>query len=328
MNFTDVNLFYMRFSNKTGSKVLVDLNCLFQHSTGDPKITSAYVENTIKSTIDVKMGDKSVYTFYVENGQSCFFSVTWEGGLFSLEGEQYNSYYEIIESAGYSLVGEYSIPNFFMAYLFAHSLNMKHEECVFDVKRLHPNRIGNYFMYNTWRYCTSLTKINIPDTSEWHINRIGNNFLDNTWYNCTSLVEAVILNTSNWRVEIIDDFFMTGTWSECISLKYPVVPDMLEWQLKQIPAYFLAGTWFNCESLVNPVVPCLSCCEIKYIADHFLFNTWKKCKSLRTALFIDTSKWYLTTEPKIFLEKTWDECTSLIKKPTVTFDVTVNTKIF
>ena len=47
--------------------------------------------------------------------------------------------------------------------------------------------VGNFFLYNCWFYCSSLTSMPVGFNLPSGITSVGNYFLYNCWYGCTSL---------------------------------------------------------------------------------------------------------------------------------------------
>jgi hypothetical protein len=268
--------FFMRFNNQTGSTVTErGLNNLLSEQTGNPVLQSAVVERTGGVVNDVKGSGNSINDFTVANNESCVFRITWDDGVFCLQIPFSDSYKNIVRSAGCKISGNYDVPNYFMLSLFDECVNYNQQTGdTFNTSRWRPTSIGDYFLYDTWGNCTSLTTAVVPDTSNWNVTSIGVAFLGSTWYNCTSLTTAVAPDTSNWNVTSIGDYFLNYTWDNCTSLTTAVVPDTSNWNITSIGSDFLNYTWYNCTSLTTAVVPDTSNWNVTSIGIFFLYDTW------------------------------------------------------
>jgi len=244
-------MFFMRFDNQTGVNVTVNsLNNLFTSSSGSPVLQTAVVERAGNVINNVKGSGNSVLNFNVANNEQCVFRMTWTGGVFGLQGinssSSHNSYIYIIRSAGCKIGGNFGVPNYFMSQLFYGCVNYNQQSGdIFDTSDWYTTgSIGERFMYETWRGCSSLTTAVVPDTTNWNVTGIGDRFMQNTWQNCTSLNTGVVPDTTNWNITgNIGVMFMINTWRGCSALTTCVVPDTTNWNVTTIAYNFMTSTW-------------------------------------------------------------------------------------
>jgi hypothetical protein len=192
----------------------------FYTATGSPVLKTAVVEYYNGVVENVKNGDYSISNFTLSfSSYSDYHTLrlTWVGGLFSMGSPYYSlntSYRNIVYSSGCKLVGDYDIPNYFMANLFYGCTY--YSSVGYDMSELNPTTIGSYFLYDTWYQCKNMNMFNIYDyfdTSNWKIKYVGNYALYGTWAGCANIYTMAALDTRNWELISIGTYFMYATWN-------------------------------------------------------------------------------------------------------------------
>jgi hypothetical protein len=285
-------------------------NSLFRYKFPNNSVISSAFLIRENETINIKKSDCSTKSFVIKPGETSTFQVNMNG-LFSFGIYAFSitySFRKMIVSMSFRAEGEIvEVPKYFLGFL------------CYDCDRLTVvdfntsqwkgvKKLNKGFLLHTWKGCTSLTDIIIPDTSEWSVNDIGENFMGGTFYKCKSLKNAVMVDTSNWTAETVREKFMMATWRECISLVNVVVPDTTLWKTKHIEDFFLSYTWMNCKALVEVIVPDVTGWPVTNIGDHFLYCAWQGCSSIITPTVLNTSNWRPTSIGKYFLSFTWNKC--------------------
>jgi hypothetical protein len=204
--------FTFYYYNNSGSYYWVggfDESNLFKFKTGDPYLTSAILERDDGTIEDVMGGSAYVNSFQILANHYAYLTLTFENGLFSFgrDGDtsvQNNTGMSMAASCNIS--GNCDIPDYFMGNLF--------RDCIvynpgymygstFNLNGLRPTRIGEGFLYYTFRYGISIHSGIAPETIGWNVKTIGNNFLNNTWTSAFS--------TSNSNVLTLKGNIYTGT---------------------------------------------------------------------------------------------------------------------
>src|SRR5690554_2416835 len=80
--------------------------------------------------------------------------------------------------------------------------------------------MGNYFMYYYAYGCSSLTSLDVPDTSS--LESVGHNFMRSYAYSCTSLTSLAVPDTSG--LASVGNNFMRSYANGCSSLIELVLP--------------------------------------------------------------------------------------------------------
>ena len=78
--------------------------------------------------------------------------------------------------------------------------------------------IGNYFLYQCWRGCSSLTSIvgfNLPSG----VTTVGNSFLENCWRGCSSLTSMPVGFNLPSGITSVGSYFLNLCWYDCTNLK-------------------------------------------------------------------------------------------------------------
>jgi len=242
------NMFFMRFQNTTGSAVTINTLRYLINDSYSPtrRLLTAVVERS--GGVDNVYSGGTINDFIVANGESCVFRMTWDGGMYSLQGHtsiNSNSYKDIVRSAGCEIRGYDNVPNYFMRSLFQNCVNYNQQPGdIFDTSQWYPTSIGDDFMYRTWSECSSLANPVTLNTTNWNITgSIGQGFLTQTWFYCTSLLNSVAPDTSNWTVgPSLGNYFMYSTWTNCPSLMSVVLPDTTNWNVTSVGSTFMSQT--------------------------------------------------------------------------------------
>ena len=109
--------------------------------------------------------------------------------------------------------------------------------------------MGNYFMYAYAFSCSSLTSLDVPDTSS--LESVGNNFMYNYAYGCSSLTFLAVPDTSG--LTSVGDSFMRSYAYGCSSLTSLAVPDTSG--LTSVGDSFMRYYARDCSSLTKLVLP-------------------------------------------------------------------------
>ena len=105
--------------------------------------------------------------------------------------------------------------------------------------------IGSSFMYDYAQGCTSLTSLDVPDTS--NVTSVEYNFMSYYAQNCTSLTSLDVPDTSN--VTSVGDNFMVSYAYACTSLTSLSIPDLSKLILASLPSNFMINYARNASKL-------------------------------------------------------------------------------
>jgi len=161
--------------------------------------------------------------------------------------------------------------------------------------------VGNYFMYNYARGCSSLTSLSVPDTSG--LTSVGNYFMYYYAYGCSSLTSLSVPDTSG--LTSVGDSFMDTYASDCSSLTSLSVPDTSG--LTSVGDYFMYYYAYGCSNLTSLSVPDTS--GLTSVGDSFMETYASYCSSLTSLSVPDTSG--LTSVGDSFMDTYAYGCSSL-----------------
>ena len=147
--------------------------------------------------------------------------------------------------------------------------------------------IGNYFMYCYAYGCTSLTSLDIPDTSS--VTTIGISFMSAYAQNCSSLTSLSIPSTSS--VTSIGNDFMGSYANGCTALTTLSVPDTSN--VTSVGTFFMEYYARNCTNLTSLGIPDTSNPSLTSIGDYFMYYYASNCSAL-TKLILPAVGWFST----------------------------------
>jgi len=161
--------------------------------------------------------------------------------------------------------------------------------------------VGDYFMYNYARNCTSLTSLSVPDTSG--LTSVGNYFMAYYASSCSSLTSLSVPDTSG--LTSVGSSFMSYYAQSCSSLTSLSVPDTSG--LTSVGTYFMAYYARDCTSLTSLSVPDTS--GLTSVGSSFMAYYARDCTSLTSLSVPDTSG--LTSVGSSFMSYYAQSCSSL-----------------
>ena len=109
--------------------------------------------------------------------------------------------------------------------------------------------MGNYFMYYYARGCSSLTSLDVPDTSG--LESVGTSFMRSYAYDCSKLTSLDVPDTSG--LTSVGDYFMYAYAYGCSKLTSLAVPDTSG--LTSVGSAFMYYYAYGCSSLAKLVLP-------------------------------------------------------------------------
>ena len=145
--------------------------------------------------------------------------------------------------------------------------------------------LGNYFMYSYAENCTSLTSLDVPDTSG--ITSVGTYFMYSYASGCSSLTSLDVPDISG--LTSVGNSFMIGYAQNCTSLTSLDVPDTSG--ITSVGVEFMYSYASGCSSLTSLSVPDTS--GITSIGEDFMFYYAYGCSSL-TSLLLPAVGWFAT----------------------------------
>jgi|GEM_PF-4795734 len=161
-------------------------------------------------------------------------------------------------------------------------------EIAISQKAVLSGTMGNYFMYCYANSCSSLTSLDVPNTSS--VTSVGNYFMDYYAYGCTGLTSLGIPDTS--VMNTVGTYFMDPYASECTGLTSLILPAV---------GRFSANN-------VNWSVPSGRLGSLKgYVIDEDDLAGWKALTASGKTLYIN----YIQDEDNVILQ---------VVAPTVTTD--------
>ena len=173
--------------------------------------------------------------------------------------------------------------------------------------------LGNFFMYYYASGCSSLTSLDVPDTS--NITTVGSSFMNSYAQGCSLLTHLDVPDTSN--ITTVGSSFMSSYAQDCSSLTSLDVPNTSNVNLT-VGSITVNGPYFmhsyakNCSSLTHLDVPDTS--NLTAVGGGFMTNYAQGCSSLTHLDVPDTSNFtYLgLTIDSGFMSGYADGCSSLI----------------
>lgn len=109
--------------------------------------------------------------------------------------------------------------------------------------------VGNYFMYGYAYGCSSLTSLDVPDTSG--LTSVGDYFMYYYASGCSNLTSLSVPDTSG--ITSVGNTFMYGYAQDCSNLTSLSVPDTSG--ITSIGTYFMGGYAYGCTSLTSLILP-------------------------------------------------------------------------
>lgn len=148
--------------------------------------------------------------------------------------------------------------------------------------------VGSNFMSSYALNCTSLTSLSIPDTSSL-TSVVGNNFMYRYAYNCSSLTSLSVPDTSN--VTSVGSNFMFMYAYNCSSLTSLDVPDISG--VTSVPSGFMREYAYGCSSLTSLSIPDTS--SVTSVGSNFMYYYAYGCSSLTKLILPNTTSYFSTT---------------------------------
>jgi hypothetical protein len=109
--------------------------------------------------------------------------------------------------------------------------------------------VGNHFLSDCWRNCTSLSSMpsgfNIPTG----ITTVGNGFLSNCWSSCTSLTSMPSGFNIPTGITTVGNGFLSGCWNNCTLLTSMPSGFNIPTGITSVGSDFLYRCWYNCTLL-------------------------------------------------------------------------------
>jgi hypothetical protein len=123
--------------------------------------------------------------------------------------------------------------------------------------------MGDYFMCYYAYNCSSLTSLDVPDTSG--LESVGNYFMSSYAYGCSSLTSLTVPDTSN--LTSVGNYFMYYYVRGCSKLTSLDVPDTSG--LESVGNYFMSYYAYGCSSLTSLTVPDTS--NLTSVGNYFMY---------------------------------------------------------
>jgi hypothetical protein len=161
--------------------------------------------------------------------------------------------------------------------------------------------MGNYFMFTYAYGCTSLTSLDVPDTSS--LESVGASFMSSYANGCTSLTSLDVPDTSG--LTSVGNYFMAYYARGCSKLTSLAVPDISG--LTSVGTYFMTYYADGCSSLTSLAVPDTS--GLTSVGNYFMAYYANGCSSLTSLAVPDTSG--LTSVGGSFMAYYASGCSSL-----------------
>ena len=144
--------------------------------------------------------------------------------------------------------------------------------------------VGDYFMSNYARGCSSLTTLSVPDTSG--LTSVGDYFMYYYAYGCTSLTSLSVPDTSG--LTSVGNYFMASYANGCTSLTSLSVPDTSG--LTSVGIYFMSNYANGCSALTSLSVPDTS--GLTSVGDYFMAYYADGCSSLTSFMLPSATGWF------------------------------------
>jgi hypothetical protein len=152
-------------------------------------------------------------------------------------------------------------------------------------KAILSGAIGNYFMYYYARGCSTLTSLDVPDTSG--IKSVGNYFMRFYAGDCKVLTSLSIPDTSN--ITTVGNNFMSLYAYYCTGLTSLSVPDTSS--ITTVGYDFMSNYAYSCTSLTSLGIPDTS--SITTVGSDFMNYYAGECDAL-TTLVLPSVGWFAT----------------------------------
>jgi hypothetical protein len=143
--------------------------------------------------------------------------------------------------------------------------------------------MGDYFMYWYARGCSSLTSLDVPDTSS--LESVGGSFMYSYAYGCSKLTSLAVPDTSG--LTSVGNYFMQYYANGCSSLTSLAVPDTSG--LTSVGSYFMGYYALGCSKLTSLAVPDTS--GLTSVGSYFMYYYAYNCSSL-TKLVLPAVGWF------------------------------------
>ena len=108
--------------------------------------------------------------------------------------------------------------------------------------------VGNHFLYNCWRGCSSLTSMPVGFNLPTGITNAGSNFLTYCWYGCTALTSMPAGFNLPTGITSVGNDFLYQCWMGCTSLSSMPSGFNLPTGITASPG-FLTYCWYDCTLL-------------------------------------------------------------------------------
>ncbi len=175
--------------------------------------------------------------------------------------------------------------------------------------------IGDYFLYNCWRGCSSLTSMpsgfNIPTG----ITSVGNSFLSGCWYVCSSLSSMPAGFNLPTGITSVGNSFLSFCWHSCSNLTSMPAGFNLPTGITSVGSDFLGGCWQNCSSLSSMPSGFNIPTGITSVGNSFLSGCWYVCSSLSSMPAGFNLPTGITSVGNSFLSFCWHSCSNLTSMP-------------
>lgn len=165
--------------------------------------------------------------------------------------------------------------------------------------------IGNNFMYQYARDCSSLTSLSVPDVSS--VTSVGDGFMQDYARGCSSLTSLSAPNIPS--LSSVGSYFMSSYAQGCSSLTSLSAPDMAE--LTSAGDNFMYYYAMNCTSLKSLSAPHLP--SLASVGDLFMSSYAAACSSLTTLSAPNFSN--LSSVGDYFMQDYAYGCSSLTSLP-------------
>jgi hypothetical protein len=141
--------------------------------------------------------------------------------------------------------------------------------------------IGNYFLYQCWYNCTSLSSMPAGFNLPTGITSVGDSFLQSCWYGCTSLTSMPSGFNLPTGITSVGSYFLYGCWRNCTYLSSMPSGFNLPSEITSVGNSFLANCWHGCTSLSSMPSGFNLPSEITSVGYWFLDFCWYNCTSLK-----------------------------------------------
>ena len=180
--------------------------------------------------------------------------------------------------------------------------------------------IGNYFLYNCWRDCTSLSSMPSGFNLPTDITSVGSYFLSNCWRDCTSLSSMPSGFNLPTGITSVGNYFLYFCWYGCTSLSSMPSGFNLPTGITSVGSYFLSNCWQNCTSLISMPSGFNLPTGITSVGSYFLYFCWYGCTSLSSMPSGFNLPTGITSVGNYFLSYCWYDC-ALLKADGYTEDI-------